>query len=80
MKLDYTPKFKKNFKKFPKEIRDKFYKQASFLSENLRHPSLHSKKYDEPKGIWQGRVNKGVRFYFLIEKDSYIFLDIKYHD
>ena len=79
MKLSYTLKFRSNFKKFPKEIRDKFYKQARFLSQNLRHPSLHSKKYDESIGIWQGRVDKDVRFYFLIENDTYVFLDIRHH-
>ena len=80
MRLDYTPRFKKNFRKFPKEIRNKFYKQVGFLSQDLRHPSLHSKKHDESMDIWQGRVDKSVRFYFLIEKDFYIFLDIRHHD
>ena len=79
MNLDYTPKFNRNFEQFPKSIRNKFYKQVSFLLRNLRHPSLHAKKYDESTGTWQARVDKGVRFYFLIEKDIYILLDIKYH-
>ena len=80
MKRDYTPKFKKNFEKFPKEIREKFYKQSTFMLRDLRHPSLHAKKHDETLGIWQGRVDKNVRFYFLIENDTYIFIDIRYHD
>lgn len=79
MKLDNTPKFNKNFKEFPKLIREKFYKQASFLLRDIRHPSLHAKKFDESTGTWQARVDKGVRFYFLIEKDAYILLDIRYH-
>ena len=79
MKLDYTPKFNRNLKSFPKSIHNKFYKQAGFLLSDLRHPSLHAKKYDESTGTWQARVDKSVRFYFLIEKDIYILLDIRYH-
>ena len=80
MNFKTTPKFDKNFKKFPKEICDKFYKQTSFLLRNIRHPSLHTKKYEEATGMWQARVDKGVRFYFLVEKDTYILVDIRYHD
>ena len=50
-----------------------FYKQLRFLAGNLNHPSLHAKKYDEAKDVWQGRVNKNWRFYFIIE-DSVCFI------
>lgn len=80
MNLDYTPKFNKNFKQFPKSIREKFYKQVSFLLSNIRHPSLHAKKFEESTGIWQARVDKSARFYFLIEKGVYILIDIRFHD
>lgn len=80
MNLDYTPKFNKNFKQFPKSIREKFYKQASFLLSNIRHPSLRAKKFEESTGLWQARVDKSVRFYFLIEKDVYILIDIRFHN
>jgi len=80
MKLEYTPRFNRNFKQFPKSVRAKFYKQISFLLHDLRHPSLRAKKYEESTGTWQARVDKRIRFYFIIEKDTYILLDIKYHD
>ena len=80
MQFDPTPKFNRNFEQFSKKIRDKFYKQASFLLRDLRHPSLYAKKYEESTGIWQARVDKSVRFYFLIEKDTYILVDIRHHD
>jgi mRNA-degrading endonuclease RelE of RelBE toxin-antitoxin system len=79
MKLEYYPKFKLNLRKFPKEIRKKFYKQAAYLLHDIRHPSLDVKKYDEERGIWQARVDRKIRFYFLIEGDSYILLNIKSH-
>jgi mRNA-degrading endonuclease RelE of RelBE toxin-antitoxin system len=79
MKLIYTPTFRSNLKKFPKEIRKKFYKQADILLLNIRHSSLQAKKYGGEKGVWQARVDKNIRFYFSIEDDLYTLLDIKSH-
>ncbi len=79
MKIFYTPKFKRSFDNFPKHIRDKFYKQTTHLIKNIRHPSLKAKKYSEKLDIWQARIDKSVRFYFLIDKDRYVLLDIKKH-
>lgn len=64
---------------FPDSIKKKLKKQISFLIKDIRHPSLHSKKYDESLDIWQARVDKGVRFYFIIEGKTYVLLDIKSH-
>lgn len=79
MKLYYTDRFRKDFQKLPATQRGKFYKQATFLLKDLRHPSLRAKKYGEQKGVWQARVDGSFRFYFLIERDSYILLRIKKH-
>ncbi len=79
MTIEYTNKFKRVFSKFPREIKKKLYKQASFLLNNLRHPSLYAKKFDEADDIWQARVDKNVRFYFKIKNDIYILKDIKNH-
>jgi hypothetical protein len=45
-----------------------FIKQLNFLARNLQHPSLHAKKYDEARDIWEARVNDDWRFYFTIER------------
>jgi mRNA-degrading endonuclease RelE of RelBE toxin-antitoxin system len=79
MKFGYTPKFKSSFKKFSGAIQQKFAKQAEFLLVDIRHPSLHAKKYYEKEEIWQARVDRNVRFYFLIQDDTYVLLDIKQH-
>ena len=47
--------------------------------QNLHHPSLRAKKYDETKDRWQARVNRNWRFYFIIEDDVYVILDIVPH-
>lgn len=79
MKVRYTPHFKRSYLSLSKEIKKKFKKQIKYLLNNLRHPSLWAKKYDEERNIWQARVNQGYRFYFSIEKDTYILLNIKRH-
>ena len=79
MKIQYTPKFKESFQEFSEAVRKKFYKQIEYLLSDIRHPSLRVKKYDEKRGIWQARVDKRIRFYFLIEADTYYLLDIKKH-
>ena len=79
MRAFYSPEFKKALKQCPLEIEEKLYKQVAYLLQNLRYPSLHAKKYDEASGVWQARVDRNYRFYFLIEKDSYIILDVRNH-
>jgi len=49
------------------------------LLENIRHPSLHAKKYDESQDLWQARVTGAWRFYFKIEDDVYRLEEIKAH-
>jgi mRNA-degrading endonuclease RelE of RelBE toxin-antitoxin system len=79
MKLDYTPHFLRNYGKAPADIQRAFHKQALLLLENPRHPSLRAKKYDESAGLWQARVTRGWRFYFIIEGDTCRMLEIKAH-
>lgn len=63
----------------PDLIQKKFHKQIRLLVQNLGHPSLHAKKYSESENIWQARVDKSWRFYFLIQNDTYYLLDIIPH-
>ncbi|MEI9815212.1 MAG: hypothetical protein WDO18_22320 [Acidobacteriota bacterium] len=61
------------------QVQRTFLKQLRFLVRNLQHPSLHAKKYDEGRDIWQARINDDWRFYFIIENDCYIVLDVIPH-
>ena len=79
MKLQRTPHFTRAYRKAPAEIQAAFDKQSWFLLQNLQHPSLHAKKYDEGKNRWQARVTRDWRFYFVIEDDAYILQDITRH-
>ncbi len=79
MKPIFLPGFIASLESFPQQIQRKFEKQLRYLLGNPRHPSLDLKKYDEARGIWQGRVDIHVRFYFFIENNTYILLKIKKH-
>jgi mRNA-degrading endonuclease RelE of RelBE toxin-antitoxin system len=79
MKLQWTSHFARAYSKAPSEIQAAFDRQSLLLLENPRHPSLHAKKYDEGKGRWQARVTHDWRFYFRIQDDTYILLDIIPH-
>jgi plasmid maintenance system killer protein len=63
----------------PANGRKAFFKQVSLLVQNLQHPSLHAKKYDEANDRWQARVNKNWRFYFKIIGDTYQILKLIPH-
>ena len=79
MKVIYAPHFKRNFKSLSKDTKKKFKKQIKFLLRDIHHPSLKAKKYEEARDIWQARVDRYYRFYFLIKDDAYILLEIKPH-
>ena len=79
MNYRLSERFERNFKKFSREVRKAFYKQVKYLLKNLQHSSLHAKKYDETLGLWQARVTRNVRFYFLIDGETYFLVDIEKH-
>jgi hypothetical protein len=79
MKLDYTSRSLDVLRDMPAPLRKAFYKQAGLLADNLHHPSLRAKKYDEARKIWQARVTRQWRFYFIIQGDTYLILDIMSH-
>jgi hypothetical protein len=79
MRLHYSPHFLRNYRKAPLHIQRAFDKQALLLQENLGHPSLRAKEYDESRDLWQARVTRGWRFYFAIIYDTYYLHEIRAH-
>jgi hypothetical protein len=77
MQISTTRHFDRAYAKAPADIQRAFLKQASFLLADLQHPSLRAKKYDTVR--WQARVTRDWRFYFRIEGDTYLLLDIMRH-
>ncbi len=79
MKFRTTNKFDDDYAKAPETIQRVFDRKIILLLQNLRHSSLHAKKYDEARDLWQARVTGGWRFYFTIEGDVYVLHSIKSH-
>lgn len=79
MKAAFSNRFYRQYSTLSVERKAKFEKQLGFLLANLRHPSLHAKKYDEALDIWQARLDDDYRFYFQIEGDTYRMLSIIPH-
>lgn len=79
MRLVRSTRFERSYAKAPQRVERAFDKQSLLLLENLHHPSLRAKKYDESRGVWQARVNKDWRFYFVIQDDIYYLVDIIRH-
>ena len=70
MKFRLSPSAARSYVTAPPAVRKAFDKQTKFLVENLQHPSLHAKKYDEATDMWQARINRDWRFYFTIEGNT----------
>ena len=79
MKLLRTTHFERNYARAPQQIQRAFDKQSALLLQNVHHPSLRAKKYDERRNLWQARVNQDWRFYSLIQNDGYLIVDIIPH-
>ena len=79
MRYSTTSRFDRSFEGFSLDVQETFRKQIQFLIQDIRHPSLRAKKYDEAEDIWQARVTGKIRFYFRIEDDVYWLLNIKKH-
>lgn len=79
MLVTFTERFLRSFAEAPAEIQKLCDKQIAFLAHDLRHPSLRAKKYDHERGIWQGRVSRSWRFYFVIDGDICKMVDIISH-
>ncbi len=65
MKLQWTSHFARAYGKAPQRVQTAFDK--------------HAKKYSGSEDRWQARVNRDWRFYFRIQDDTYILLDIIAH-
>lgn len=79
MRAVYSERFRRSYDEAPPAIQRAFDRKIDLLLANLRPPSLQTKKYDESRDLWQGRVTRGWRFYFSIAGDTYVLIDIMAH-
>jgi mRNA-degrading endonuclease RelE of RelBE toxin-antitoxin system len=85
MKLVFTSPFKRDFKKLPKAIKRRTEAALRLLTSNPHHPSLQVKKgrgeiLKGYENIFEGRITRDYRFFFLIETGVYILLRCGRHE
>ncbi len=69
----------KQYNKLPTALKQKANKQFEYLLSDVRHPSLHAKKYKESDDLWQASIDKNWRFYFFIVSPEYIIVSVIRH-
>ena len=79
MRVEYGDAVLDVLERAPATVTKAFFKQVKLLERDLRHPSLRAKKFDETGDLWQARVNRDWRFYFLIINDTYRILKLIPH-
>lgn len=80
MKLLFTKKFIRDYRKLPRHIQRIADKQLDCLLSDPSHPSLRAKKMHDPREIWEARVTQSYRFTFQIDPENYILRRIGTHD
>jgi mRNA-degrading endonuclease RelE of RelBE toxin-antitoxin system len=79
MRVAFSVRARDSYRAAPPTIQRAVQKQTRLLAGDLKHPSLHAKKYDEGEDIWQARITRDWRMYFIIEGDAYFIVDITAH-
>lgn len=80
MKVRLSDKAVKQYQALSKSLQKTADKQFDYLVTDIRHPSLDIKKYKGTDDLWQGRIDKGYRFYFYIIAPNYIVISIINHE
>jgi len=66
--------------KLPPAVQKKVAKQLSLLTENMYHPSLHTKKIKGTEGIWEVRIDLHYRLTYEIVGDTIMLRVVGNHD
>ena len=75
MKIKAYKRFLKAYRSLPENVQRKVDKQIALLSEDFKHPSLHTKKIKGREGIWEARIDIHHRLTFEIIEGT-IFLRV----
>ncbi len=67
------------YRSLPISLQRKTDKQFEYLMQDIRHPSLHAKKYKGHDDLWQARIDKDWRFYFFIISPHYVIVSVIKH-
>jgi len=80
MKIKAYRRFKKAYYTLPQNIQLKVDRQLKMLLEDMRHPSLHTKKIKGKPDIWEARIDFHYRLTFEIVEDTLFLRVVGNHD
>jgi mRNA-degrading endonuclease RelE of RelBE toxin-antitoxin system len=80
MQLFRTERFKKEFKHLPREIQEKLSVVLERFLANSRHPSLHVKKMEGVRDVWELRVTDNYRVTFQFVQEGMLLRRIGTHN
>lgn len=81
MEIQYSSKFKKQYKKLPKKIREQFRDRLTLFVENQHHPQLRVHKLSGNfEDLWSINISGDIRAIFdKHEKEIILFIAIGSH-
>lgn len=80
MEVYRTKSFTRDFLHLPRTIKQQFEAKLGLFLLNPFYPSLHTKKMQGTRTIWEARVTRGYRFTFSVEGHVCILRRIGTHD
>ena len=80
MLLFRTERFKKDFNHLPRHIQEKVPRVLERFVRHPRHPSLHAKKMEGIRDIWELRVTESYRVTFQRVQEGVLLRRIGTHD
>ncbi len=76
----FSKRFKKGYRKLPKEIQNAFDQKLPIFLKNTSHPSLRVKQIQGTRDRWEGSVTMKYRFTFQRSQGTVVFRAIGTHD
>jgi mRNA-degrading endonuclease RelE of RelBE toxin-antitoxin system len=80
MRIRRTERFRKDFRRLPSDIQERFEKMLELFLADPRHLSLRVKKMEGAAGIWEFRVSDSYRVTCERDPDGLLLRRVGAHD
>jgi mRNA interferase RelE/StbE len=80
VKVFLTEQFEQAYAKLTDAERRSVRKALSLMGENLRHPSLHVKKMEGGRNVWEARPSRRLRMTFEVTAGTITMRNLGEHD
>lgn len=80
MNIITTKPFDRDYLHLSADIQKRLDAKLNIFITNPFHPSLRSKKMEDPRGIWEVRITMNYRFTFMRDGDTIILRRVGTHD